>query len=344
MPINHIKTSAIADGDDANLIRPSDWNSAHAYTLQDAVSLSGNTAGVLANISSGTLYLAGGNNITLSQDANSVTVSGPAAPVVFQYPAFIPSSAVFSSYYSGSTSQGAGGNSTLSGYTFSIYLIPAPIDCAVAYSAALHPVSFNTAAATGSATFIWTCGIYSHNNGTLSKFDDWFGGMLFSQNSLTAQTWSIFTFSTAGATTGNNSGFAGLSTESIRSSQGNVSAVLTGPKYLHIPTGGTTTASAGNYWFALANCIVTTVSAQTGLSWGQSNAWTSSMMGEFGAASNTGSRSASLMRPHGVISTTYTSASDAASFFAFPNSIDFTDVSSQATSNHRYHWFLLRNL
>lgn len=49
--------------------------------MQDAVSLIGNnTAGVLANISSGTLYLAGGNNITLSQNGNSVTIS--------QFPAF----------------------------------------------------------------------------------------------------------------------------------------------------------------------------------------------------------------------------------------------------------------
>ena len=46
--------------------------------MQDAVSLAGNTAGVLANISSGTLILAGGNNVTLSQNGNSVTVSGAA--------------------------------------------------------------------------------------------------------------------------------------------------------------------------------------------------------------------------------------------------------------------------
>lgn len=43
------------------------------------VSLSGNnTLGVLTNISSGTVYLAGGNNITLSQNGNSVTFIGGA--------------------------------------------------------------------------------------------------------------------------------------------------------------------------------------------------------------------------------------------------------------------------
>lgn len=43
------------------------------------VTLSGNTAGVMAQISSGTLTLAGGNNITLSQNGNAVTISGGAA-------------------------------------------------------------------------------------------------------------------------------------------------------------------------------------------------------------------------------------------------------------------------
>lgn len=40
------------------------------------VSLSGNTAGALANITSGTAFFAGGNNITLSQNGQSITISG----------------------------------------------------------------------------------------------------------------------------------------------------------------------------------------------------------------------------------------------------------------------------
>ncbi|MFA6407203.1 MAG: hypothetical protein WCV80_00665 [Candidatus Paceibacterota bacterium] len=42
------------------------------------MTISGNTAGVLAAISSGTLTLAGGNNITLSQNGNAVTISAGA--------------------------------------------------------------------------------------------------------------------------------------------------------------------------------------------------------------------------------------------------------------------------
>lgn len=73
--IKHIFSNAIADGTNTAIVRPSDWNSSHAYTLQDAVSLGGNTSGALALISSGLLFLAGGSNVTLSQNGNSVTVS-----------------------------------------------------------------------------------------------------------------------------------------------------------------------------------------------------------------------------------------------------------------------------
>lgn len=87
--IKHVFTNPVADytgPGSSSIVRPSDWNSEHSYILQDAVSLAGNTAGALANISSGTLILAGGNNITLSQNGNSVTVSAAnaaAAPVNF---------------------------------------------------------------------------------------------------------------------------------------------------------------------------------------------------------------------------------------------------------------------
>jgi len=42
------------------------------------VTLGGNTAGVMAQVSSGTLTLAGGNNITLSQNGNAVSIIGGA--------------------------------------------------------------------------------------------------------------------------------------------------------------------------------------------------------------------------------------------------------------------------
>lgn len=44
--------------------------------------ISGNTSGATALISSGTMLLAGGNNVTLSQNANSVTISAAPVPVL----------------------------------------------------------------------------------------------------------------------------------------------------------------------------------------------------------------------------------------------------------------------
>jgi hypothetical protein len=51
---------------------------AQSVQTQNAVdvTLAGNTAGVLALVSSGTLSIAGGNNITLSQAGNAITISG----------------------------------------------------------------------------------------------------------------------------------------------------------------------------------------------------------------------------------------------------------------------------
>lgn len=46
------------------------------YPEQHKVTLSGNTAGALALVQSGTMSMAGGNNITLSQAGNAVTLSG----------------------------------------------------------------------------------------------------------------------------------------------------------------------------------------------------------------------------------------------------------------------------
>ena len=43
------------------------------------ITLGGNTAGVLSLVSTGTLFLAGGNNVTLSQNGNSVTISANTA-------------------------------------------------------------------------------------------------------------------------------------------------------------------------------------------------------------------------------------------------------------------------
>jgi hypothetical protein len=353
MPIYHVKTSTLADGTDGNLIRPSDWNSDHAYTMQEAVSILGNTAGTLASINSGTLFLAGGDNITLSQSGNTVSIVGAANTggtsggnnnaaswSMFPYP--LPASTAGSTYYSGSTSQGAGGASTQTGYTFSIYFVPIQLPVPVVFSEMRMPISYNTAAGTGSATVLWSLGIYSNNNSTLSKVEEGYGGIFVSQNSVTANTFSVFTYSTAGNTSNSANPFAGLSTSSINSSQGNVSAFLQGAKNIEVHV-GTTTLTAGNYWLALANCIRTSGAAIATVSWGQSNAWSSAVPGEFGAHTSN-AVTGWIAQPFGAISTTFTSVNSGANFFGLPNSVPFTNVTSSVTSAQRYHWAMLKNL
>lgn len=55
------------------------WSSMDAAVDRVNLTIDGNTAGVGALVSSGTLTLAGGNNITLSQNGNAITISGAAA-------------------------------------------------------------------------------------------------------------------------------------------------------------------------------------------------------------------------------------------------------------------------
>jgi hypothetical protein len=81
------------------------------------VTLSGNTAGALAHISSGTLTLAGGNNITLSQAGNAVTISGGAGGAETQT-AISGIRASDTTYTSGSvTITGVGGGVTVNSNT-----------------------------------------------------------------------------------------------------------------------------------------------------------------------------------------------------------------------------------
>ena len=71
--VGHSKAITIADGTDSNVVRPSDWNSAHAITL----SLAGNEvikyvqAGT-NSVSSGTISFADGNGVTFGMQTNGV--------------------------------------------------------------------------------------------------------------------------------------------------------------------------------------------------------------------------------------------------------------------------------
>lgn len=72
MSVSHIFSSPIADGTNTQIVRPSDWNSAHNFHQ----TLSGNTAGN-STLSGTNLVFQGGNNLTLSGTGQTVIFSGP---------------------------------------------------------------------------------------------------------------------------------------------------------------------------------------------------------------------------------------------------------------------------
>ncbi|TAL41618.1 MAG: hypothetical protein EPN89_18890, partial [Methylovulum sp.] len=77
---NNITLSQSTNGQSATVTVSAFNQSQQTNNIIRDVSLIGNnTSGVLADITSGTLYLAGGYNITLSQNQNSITLSGPEA-------------------------------------------------------------------------------------------------------------------------------------------------------------------------------------------------------------------------------------------------------------------------
>ncbi len=74
---NNITLSQATDANGATITMSGVNTVAQTVQTQNLhnVTLSGNTAGAMAQISSGTMTLAGGNNVTLSQNGNAVTIS-----------------------------------------------------------------------------------------------------------------------------------------------------------------------------------------------------------------------------------------------------------------------------
>ena len=341
--INHVKTSTVAnDTVNTYLIQPQDWNSVHAYTMQDCISLSGNnTAGTLTAINGSTCYLAGGNNIILSQNANSITISAANPVTLSQWPAVLPGSTAFSTYTIGNVSTSSVSTSQ-TGYTFSIFFVPMVLQDAVAFSAVRVPVSNASVAGTGTVTQVYSIGFYSNNASTLSLMNAVYGGMYITQGSVTAVTYSVWTASTGSNSAGGSGGFAGIIAASITSTSGNFSGYLQGVKNLDFPLVAATTYTIGNYWCAVAFCSTSLSSALwTNAGIWQSNAISSACLLDFGV--NTASTLASLYG-WGVISTTFTSQSSAATWFPLPNSVAVSNMNTTNSSGQRFHIPILRNV
>jgi hypothetical protein len=275
MPIAHVKNITVADDTNSNIVRPSDWNSVHAYTLVDGVSMIGNTAGVAGAISSGTFYMAGGNNITLSQNANSITISnGNVLLSLYEpYP--------FQASGTGSISANTATSGPLSLFRFNVSDGVAAEYVKVIFSMSM--ILTTTAASTfvQNGTLQW--GIYTNPIGINSTRMS-----LLGSNSLSyAVTHSGSSMSISQVTTTNASGVYGYGLTT--SANYSISSGYTGLKLMYLALNSTLTQ--GDYWLGIHHRQATT-SAAHGLRlslFGISHSFTNlSPMGSYSSAYTTG--------------------------------------------------------
>jgi hypothetical protein len=303
------------------------------------------SAGTTSNLLSA-LTFSDSNGVSFGINASTITASVAALGTASMWPYPLPGSTAVSTYYSASTSQGAGGGSTQSGYTISLYAVPLVLPTPVAFSELRVGVSNQSVAATGSATHMYSVGLYTNNASTLSALYKFYGGIVLSQNSVTAQTFSVFTASTGGATSGAGGGMAGISKASIYSSQGNISAnsqIFGRMQFIRIDSGAAITLTEGQYWMVFGNATASSnanVLSQVGVL--QSDAIQSINIPDLGRENST--QSSNYLPVWGAISTTFTSQSSAATFFPLPNGIAFTNMSLSSSAWYRYHFPFVRNL
>lgn len=320
----------------------------HAGVGGIGISTAGNTAGTTGS-QVGTYWLQGGNNVTVSQitsnnGSHTLVVSAGGA-TMSAWPNILPGSTAVSTYYSGSTSIGGGGNSTRTGYTFSLYAVPFPLPAALAFSEIRVGVSNQSVAATGSATHMFSLGFYSNNASTLSLVSAFYGGIVLSQNSVTAQTFSVFTATTAGATSGAGGGMAGISKHSVYSSQGNISAnsqIFGRLQFIRIDSGAAATLPAGQYYVVFGNATASSganVLSNVGIL--QSNAIFSQNIPDVGRENST--QTSNYLPAWGAISTTFSSNSNAAEFFPLPSAIAISNMTLSQSSAQRFHFPVMRN-
>lgn len=240
-------TTTIAASD---LVRPSDWNSAHNqfYTL------TGNTTG--NSTASGTNVLfAGSGGISIGGSTDSIVWSVRPELTQSFYP-FPPLPQATSSMNSGTT----GASSTTQHY----YLGPFVVQNDVHYNRALHHFSGATAAGTGSWSAAYMFGLYTLNGGTaFSLSQSWIFNVLLSQNSVTAQSVYVYwgTNSTSNSTSwGGNSSASFTAIKEMLLATG-ASTLTKGIYYLAV---GYTHRTSGASVGGLNSCMFVSVSQTTG--------------------------------------------------------------------------------
>jgi hypothetical protein len=220
-------TTTIAATD---IVRPSDWNSAHNATL----TLTGNTLGV-STVSGTNIVLAGGPGIALSaaQAASIGTVSVVLAPILSSFVPNMPAS-------TGTQSHGAMGTSSASMFLHPI-ILPGPI----AFNAIRLLLSYSVVSSTisGQQSLSSSWGLYSNNASTLSLISSFSLSQAWTQSSVTG-TVSFATSSNSAGYTYNTSSFSA-------SALGQSLFGTANPRLVDLVFGASMSLTPGLYWLGL---------------------------------------------------------------------------------------------
>lgn len=302
---NGATTSTVAA---TNLVRPSDWNSAHNQLM----TLSGNTSG--SSTLSGTNIVFGGTNgITLSASsaAGAATLWVQGDEKTYNWWPVDQVPLATSSFVSG-TSGGTGGSTQ---FTVSAYVAPMILDKPLAYHEIEMIVSgAATTAGTGSATNGYMLGIYTENASTLSLLTSYQWANVYTQNSVTAisRTWWWGTTSNANS----------LSTS------GNVSATFSRAAQI-ILNDSASTLTPGTYYLAVVHTNRT-----SGLNCGGNSSAMCLSYSQSTGASYFGRASYKPQfaeRWHGLFSTTLNAANT--NLHSMPGSINSTAITNTGGSS-----------
>lgn len=143
----------------------------------------------------GTINLAGGSNITLSQSGVSVSIIGPGDGSVSMYPLVIPQ-VITSVPLTQSLSAGAAANSTQSSNTINGWMFPFPNPSAIVANnvrmAAIHSLVSGATSHTGTYQYGATFALYTRSLSTLNSASIWTHSMQFSHastNTSASGTW-----------------------------------------------------------------------------------------------------------------------------------------------------------
>lgn len=269
-----------------DLVRPSDWNSAHQFNQ----TISGNTAGDGSTASGTNLVFGGSNGVTLNMStaagAATLWVDG-GAPAKTLYP-FQPASTV-------SQTNGAIGVTTAS-----IWAFPLQVARNVSFNAVrMHfSASLATTTVAASQTITHQFGLYTKNGATLSRLSSGSYSMALSMSSISG----TLSYPTSTGTGGY--GYGTTTWAATANAQSLVGSV--GQRQVDQQMGGNMTLGADNYWYVFHQRQAT-----AGAAAGLSTAMVANVMFPFNNVAPMGQSSGGLttnasygFRPFGVFTST----------------------------------------